>query len=145
MPGSIPGFLGVTAFAAIKFTGYSLAVFGLKKLQPAITTAAMKIAAARTALGFVLGPPATIFGLFLAGRIFANTVNSPIRDVPIYSVLFIARILIWALILFLFTKKSPLPRPSFWLYSFLGAIVSSLLDWPGYALAIAAPGKLTFC
>jgi hypothetical protein len=145
MPGSIPGFLGITAFAGIKFLGYSIALSGLKKLQPTITSAAIKIAAARTGLGFVLGPPATFVGLFLTDRVLIHSVNSRAHEIGIYGALFVARIFIWALILFLFTKKSPLPKHMFWLYSFFGAVISSLLDWPGYALAIAAPGKLTFC
>jgi hypothetical protein len=48
-------------------------------------------------------------------------------------------------LLYLFTKKAPLPKSSLWLYSLLGAMVSSLLDWPGYALATHAPGQLVFC
>jgi hypothetical protein len=55
------------------------------------------------------------------------------------------RIFVWAFVLFLFTRKSPIPRSKFWLYSLVGAIVSSLLDLPGYALALAAPGKIVFC
>jgi hypothetical protein len=151
VPGTLPGFLGVAAFGGIKFVGYSLAVSGLKKFEPAITSAATKIAAVRTGLGFILGPLATISLGFLIGFIFSHlgvsssTSNSSSPMVYIYALLFIVRIFVWALVLFLFTRKAPLPRSSFWLYAFLGAIVSSLLDWPGYALAIAAPGQLTFC
>jgi hypothetical protein len=151
VPGTLPGFLGVAAFGGLKFVGYSLAVSGLKKVEPAVTSSATKIAAVRTGLGFILGPLATVSLGFLIGFIFSHlgvsssTSNSSSPMVYIYALLFIVRIFVWALVLFLFTRKAPLPRSSFWLYAFLGAIVSSLLDWPGYALAIAAPGQFTFC
>jgi len=151
VPGTLPGFLGVAAFGGLKFVGYSLAVSGLKKVEPAVTSSATKIAAVRTGLGFILGPLATISLGFLIGFIFSHlgvssaTSNSSSPMVYIYALLFIVRIFVWALVLFLFTRKAPLPRSGFWLYAFLGAIVSSLLDWPGYALAIAAPGQFAFC
>jgi hypothetical protein len=151
VPGTLPGFLGVAVFGGIKFVGYSLAVSGLKKFEPVITSPATIIAAVRTGLGFILGPLTTISLGFLIGIIFSRlgaspgSSNSSSPMVYIYALLFIVRIFVWALVLFLFTRKAPLPRSSFWLYALLGAIVSSLLDWPGYALAIAAPGQLTFC
>jgi hypothetical protein len=145
VPGTLPGFLGVAAFAGIKFVGYSLAVSGVKHFEPAILAAATKVAAVRTGFGILLGPPATFLGAYITGSMFFRSGYSPFQNAAVYGALFIARIFIWALVLYLFTKKAPLPRSSFWLYSFLGAIVSSLLDWPGYALAIAAPGKFVFC
>ena len=151
MPGTIPGVLGVVAFGGIKFVGYSLAVSGLKKCEPAISASATKIAAVRTGLGIILGPLATLLVVFLIGLMFfrsANSSTSPNSSLDLlatYGILFIVRIFVWALVLFLFTLKSPLPRSSFWLYALFGAMVSSLLDWPGYALAIAAPGKIVFC
>ena len=151
MPGTIPGVLGVVAFGGIKFVGYSLAVSGLKKFEPAIVSSATKIAAVRTGLGVVLGPLATLLILFLIGLIFfrssnlSTSPNSPFQMPAIYGLLFIVRIFVWAFVLFLFTNKAPLSRSSFWLYALLGAMVSSLLDWPGYVLAIAAPGKIVFC
>jgi hypothetical protein len=143
--------LGVAAFGGIKFVGYSLAVSGLKKIEPAITSSAAKIAAVRTGLGFVLGPLATISLGFLISLIFSvlfgpsSSSKSNSALLYLYPLLFAVRIAVWALVLFLFTRKAPLPASSFWLYAVLGAVVSSLLDWPGYALAIAAPGQVPFC
>jgi hypothetical protein len=142
--------LGVVAFGGIKFVGYSVALSGLKKVEPAIAASSTKIAAVRTGLGVILGPLATLLVVFLIGLIFFRSGNSSSPDSPfqmpaIYGLLFIVRIFVWAFVLFLFTNKAPLPRSSFWLYALLGAMVSSLLDWPGYALAIAAPGKIVFC
>ena len=151
MPGTLPGYLGVAAFAGIKFVGYSLAVSGLKKLEPIIASTASKIAAVRTGLGILLGPLATLLIVFLISLIFIRPDTSPnspdwsLQMPGIYGLLFIVRVFVWAFVLFLFTNKSPIPRSKFWLYSFFGAIVSSLLDLPGYALALAAPGKIVFC
>ena len=145
MPGTLPGYLGVAAFAGVKFVGYSLAVSGVKHFETTLAASAIKVAAVRTGLGFVLGPPATLLGAFLTEAMFFRSGYSPFQTAAVYGVLFIARIFVWALVLYLFTKKAPLPRSSFWLYSLLGAIVSSLLDWPGYRLAIAAPGQFVFC
>ncbi len=151
MPGTLPGFLGVAAFGGIKFVGYSLAVSGLKKFEPGITSSATKVAVVRTGLGFILGPLATISLGFLVGLIFSvlfgpsSPSNSDSALLYLYPLLFVVRILVWALVLFLFTRKAPLRPSSLWLFAVLGAVVSSLLDWPGYALAIAAPGQVTFC
>jgi hypothetical protein len=151
VPGSLRGYPGVAAFAGIKFVGYWLAVSGLKKLEPAIASTASKIAAVRTALGVVRGPLLTLLIVFLISLVFIRTDTSPsppnwsVRRPEIYDLLFIVRISVWASVLFLFTNKSPLPKSKFWLYACGGAIVSSLLDLPGYALAQVAPGKIVFC
>ena len=145
MPGTIPGILGVAAFGGIKFVGYSLAVSGLKKVEPTILSSATVIAGWRTGLGFVLGPVATISGVLLADALLAGHKFLRYENYVIYGILVIARIFIWALLLYIFTRKAPLPRSRFWGYSILGAVISSLLDIPGYALAFAAPGQLVFC
>lgn len=151
MPGTIPGVLGVVAFGGIKFVGYSLAVSGLKKVEPIVSASATKVAAVRTGLGVLLGPVVSVALIYLLGFFVSRFVPSASflhsgSPIPLlYGILFIVRIFVWALVLFLFTRKTSLPRSRFWLYSALGAIVSSLLDWPGYALAIAAPGQIVFC
>jgi hypothetical protein len=151
LPGALPGVLGLAAFAGIKFAGYSIAVVGLKQKEPTIHSRAVTIAATRTALGLVLGPLASLFLLFLIGLAFdrSGTVSSSsyssLEMPTLYALLFGVRILVWALVLFLFTAKSPLSRGKFWAYTVTGAVVSCLLDWPGYALAIATPGKISVC
>ena len=151
MPGTIPGGLGLAAFAGIKFVGYSLALSALKKREPTITARPMTIAAVRTVLGAILGPLATMLILFLIGLVIIHPDAPPgwvswSLDLPaIYGMLFVIRICVWALVLFHFTTTAPLSKSRLWLYAFAGAIVSTLLDWPGYALALAAPGKIAFC
>ena len=141
----------MAAFGGIKFVGYSLAVSGLKKVEPIFSASATKVAAVRTGFGVLLGPVMSISLIYLLGFIVSRFApSSPLlhsgSPMPVlYGILFVVRIFVWALVLFLFTRKAPLPRSRFWLYAFFGAIVSSLLDWPGYALAIAAPGQVVFC
>jgi len=123
---------------AVNGTVNDLAVSGVKHFEPTIVASATKIAAVRTGIGFVLGPPATFLGAYFTEALFFRSGYSPFQNVAVYGVLFIARIFIWALVLYLFTKKAPLPISSFWLYALLGAIVSSLLDFtfsPGTACA----------
>ena len=64
MPGAIPGLPGLAAFAGIKFGGYILAGLALRKVQPAITAGAIKMAATRTGLGILLGPPLMLAAIY---------------------------------------------------------------------------------
>jgi len=105
VPGAIPGLPGLAAFAGIKFGGYVLAVTALRKLQPAITASALKIAAARTGLGILLGQPVTIAAIAIVEH-FSTPTNEDSSPLPIlYAFLFALRILIWALVIFVFTKQ----------------------------------------
>lgn len=80
MPGTVPGILGVAAFAGINFVPYSFAASGLKKFEPTVVASATKIAAARTGLGFVLGPPATFLGALLTEAVFFRSGYSRFRE-----------------------------------------------------------------
>ena len=64
---------------------------------------------------------------------------------PFYISLIIARILIWALVIFLFARKTSMSTGWLWAFAFLGAVWSCLLDIPGYGLAIISPGKIVIC
>jgi hypothetical protein len=145
MGGYFPGPLGFAAFAGVKFGGYALAGIALKKLQPAITGSALKIAALRTGLGVVLGPPITLLGGMIVGLLLAGVG----RDMPTYFcyvfLLRPLRILIWALVLYIFTRRIDLSASRFWGYAAMGATWSCLLDWPGFKLAMVAPGKIPVC
>jgi len=141
---TFPGPVGVAVFAGIKFTGYLFAAKALKALQPAITAGAAKIAGTRTGLGLLLGPPFT----FLIGF---GTSSFFVRFAPhnsfyaFYASLVIARILIWAAVIYLFARKSGLAARRIWAYALAGAVWSSILDVPGYGLAVLAPGRVVIC
>jgi|SRR6266851_1403225 hypothetical protein len=144
MPGYLPGIPGFVAFAGIKFGGYVLAGLAMKKVQPSIAASAVKIAATRTGLGILLGPPMTLLGAFAIGLLSPNS-NS---DMPLYGTyvfLFIVRILVWALVVFIFTKRSDIAKSRLWMYASVGALWSCLLDLPGFGLAFISPGKIPIC
>jgi hypothetical protein len=132
--------LGAAAFVSFKFGGYFLAAAALKKLQSAITASALKIAAARTGLGLLIGPLFTFLTVWLAS-LFAPDAGW----YGLYAILFCVRILIWSLVLFFFSKRAELSVLRLWLLALVGAIWSSLLDWPGYKLAIISPGRIPIC
>jgi hypothetical protein len=144
VPGAIPGLPGLAAFASIKFGGYFLAGIALKKLQPTITASVVKIAATRTGLGILLGPPMTLLGAFVIGLLFSSA-KSDMSVYVGYMILLLVRVLVWALVVFVFTKRSNLSRANLWAYATAGAVWSCLLDWPGFKLAMIAPGQIPVC
>ena len=144
MGGSFPGPLGFAAFAGLKFGGYVLAGIALRKLQPAITASAVKIAAARTGLGILLGPPIT-FAAIAAIEHFRRPGGSDESTLALYPFLFALRVLIWALVIFLFARRTGLPEGKLWTFAMLGALWSCALDLPGFGLAMISPGRIAIC
>jgi hypothetical protein len=102
----------------------------------------VKIAATRTGLGILIGPPLTI-GLALALEKF-NLPDSQF-NVGVYLLLYVLRVLVWALVINHFVDEIDFFEPKLWGYSALGAVWSCLLDLPGYALAIISPGQIPIC
>ena len=144
MGGYFPGLLGFASFVGVKFGGYLLAGVALKKVQPTITAGVAKIAATRTGLGILLGPPMTLLGAFLIGFLVPY-LQSGSSVYTAYVFLLPVRVLIWGLVIFLFTKQSNLPRSKLWTYAVAGAVWSCLLDLPGFKLAMIAPGQILVC
>jgi hypothetical protein len=143
MPGSIPGIPGLIAFAGVKFGGYCLAGMTLRKLQPAITASAIKIAGARTGLGMLIGIPLSIGMTFVLSFLFPAANGA--ATISAVTFIFAMRVLVWALVIHLFTKRIVLPKSKFWGYSALGALWSCLLDVPGIGMALITPGQIPFC
>ncbi len=144
MGGYFPGPVGFAAFASVKFGGYVLAGLTLRKVQPAIAASALKIAATRTGLGVLLGPPLMLAAIYANEKLILNS-NSATPTVLLYAYLFAVRLLVWALVIFLFTKDLSIPRSQLWRYAGVGAVWSCLLDLPGYGLALVSPGQITIC
>lgn len=140
----MPGPLGFAAFAGVKFGGYVLAGVALRKLHPAITASAAKIGAARAGLGILLGPPVTVAAIVIVEH-FSSPASSDSSLLPLYPFLFALRVLIWALVIFLFARRTELAESKLWTYASVGALWSCLLDVPGIALAIVSPGRIPFC
>src|SRR5262249_30659913 len=116
VPGSIPGPVGFAAFAVVKFGGYVLAGFALKKAQPLVNASAARIAAVRTGLGIVIGPLLTIGALALAEHLFPDPRANPV-DQLVYPYLVVMRFFVWMLVIFLFTRHLSLSGSKLALYS----------------------------
>ena len=138
---AFPGPLGFVAFAAVKFGGYVAAGIALKKLYPSIAAGAAKIAAVRTGLGILLGP-AFIIGIAALGAQFHW---NPDSSLPPYLALLCLRILIWALVIWIFLRKTEESRNYLWVNAGAGALWSSLLDVPAIVLLAIAPGRIPIC
>lgn len=139
--GLFPGPLGFAAFAAVKFGGYCAAGLALKKLYPSIAAGAAKIAAVRTGLGILLGP-ALLLGL--AAVAAARHWKSDSNLAP-YLVLAGIRVLIWALVIWIFLRNTAESRRHLWVNASAGAVWSCLLDAPAVFLLAIAPGKIPIC
>src|SRR5215469_5439905 len=144
MGGYFPGPLGFAEFVGVKFGGYAVAGIALKKLQPTISAGAIRIAATRTGLGILLGPPMTLLGAFLIGFFLTRT-DSAAASYGAYAVLFLVRILGWSIVIYILTKQTNLATSRLWTFALLGAAWSCLLDWPGFKLAMIAPGQIPVC
>jgi len=142
--GYFPRPLGFAAFVGVKFGGYILAGIALRKLQPAITAGSVKIAATRTGLGILMGPPVTIAAIAIFDH-FSSLASPDSSTLALYPFLFALRILIWALVIFIFTKQFKLPASKLWTYASAAALWSCLLDLPGFGLALISPGQIPIC
>jgi hypothetical protein len=140
--GYFPGPAAFAAVVGVKFGGYVLAGVALKRLEPAITASSVKIAAARTGLGILFGPPVT-FAIFLALQPLKLADNT--SSYVFYPFLYALRVLIWAWVILLFVKNLNLPKSTLWKYATAAALWSCLLDLPAYGLAIISPGQIPIC
>jgi hypothetical protein len=140
--GLLPGPLSAAVFAGIKFAGYALAGIALKKVEPAITTSVLKVAILRTGMGIVFGIPTMFIAVLAVSQLFKGSEEN---GVLMYSILLVARILIWAFLLYVVSKSHEISRRKMWGLALAGAIWSCLLDFPGYKLALIMPGQIPIC
>jgi hypothetical protein len=145
MPGHLPGIPGYIAFAGVKFGGYYLAGLALRKWQPAVTASALKIAGTRTGLGVLIGPPLTIGLAYVIAKFFPQINTDLLIFSCMYAFIYVLRVLVWVLVIYLFTKQIGLLKSKLWTCAALGAVWSCLLDLPGFGLAIISPGQVPLC
>ena len=140
--GMVPGPLGLVAFVVVKFGGYVLAGLVLKRAYPLIAASAARIATVRTGLGLFLG----LCLWALSMTVLRSWPFFPSSPYVSYGWLVALRIAVWATVIALFTSKVEAFRAGkFMGFAILGALWSSLLDVPGIALAIVAPGRIPIC
>jgi hypothetical protein len=144
MPGSLPGYPGIAVFVGIKFGGYLLAGAVLRKYVPAIKRSVLTIAASRVVLGVLTGPSLTLLFMWSLGLVLRP--GSRLESgYLVYAFLAVARVFIWAFVLFMVSDRKEYPASRLWVDAVLCTVWSCVLDWPGYKLAGLAPGKWTFC
>jgi len=138
---AFPGPLGFSAFIAVKFAGYVLAGFVLKRIYPSISSGAAKIAAVKTGFGILLGP------LFFIGVVALSAYMhwTPNSNLEPYLLLLSVRVLVWALVIWIFLRRTAESRRYLWPNAGAGAIWSSVLDVPAVVLLAIAPGRIPFC
>jgi len=139
--GMLPGPLGLAVFVAVKFAGYMLAGVVLKKAYPGIVGGIAKIAAVRTGVGLLLG----IGFWFLALKYLGDSRLVNASPWITYAWLSALRIVIWAGVILLFTRKLEGSTAKFLGLSALGALWSGLLDVAGVGLALITPGQIPIC
>ena len=148
MPGSVPGIEGYAAFVGVKFTGYCLAGWVLKKSYPGVSDRAVTIASTRTAIGLLVGPLVVYGSMWFVARsdpgVGANSAGDWVL-IPFYGELLGLRIVIWGIVVYLFCRNPAIRVSRLIVYAWIGAIWSCILDIPGIALAWVAPGKVPFC
>ena len=126
--------IGVIAFACFKFAGYLLVFRFLLRIHPAVQASAWLMAVTRTVLGVLVGG-AVYFGW-----------NAPTRQaIPYYLLLVLLRIFIWGAVIHFFIRGDDMPFRKKLLYSFDGAVLSSLMDIPAAVFAFLVPGGVLFC
>ena len=145
MGGAYPGPAGFAAFVGVKFSGYCLAGWTLRKLCPSVSARAVTIAATRTGIGILTGP-LTFFGsMWLAAKLNLDTNSTWSIIVGLYVPLFILRVFVWGFVVWLFCRRPPIDMPRLLKYASAGAFWSCILDLVGISLALIAPGRITVC
>lgn len=139
--GVFPGPAGFVAFAGVKFAGYVLAGRVLRKLYPSLVAAPVKIAAVRTGLGIVLGP------VLLLGSLAWIEGKHGVADSNVFAYLMLSgiRVLVWALVIWIFLRGTAESRRYVWVNASAGALWSCLLDIPAVFLLEIAPGRIPIC
>jgi hypothetical protein len=139
--GVFPGPAGFVAFAGVKFAGYVLAGRVLRKVYPSLAAAPVKIAAVRTGLGIVLGP------VLVLGFAALIDTQPGVADSNVYAYLMLVgvRLLVWALVIWIFLRRTLESRRYVWASASAGALWSCLLDIPAVFLLEIAPGRIPIC
>jgi RsiW-degrading membrane proteinase PrsW (M82 family) len=136
--------VAVIAFVCFKAIGYAFLVIWLKKREPQIRPHTLLIVGVRVLIGLLT---AAILSFFwdAARHRFNGFYNVSYEFLPYYSVLFVLRIFVWAVTLYIFSRNNTLSSKKIWLYALAGSICSSLMDIPAGFLTILVPGALHIC
>jgi hypothetical protein len=136
-----PGPLGFAAFSAVKFVGYTMAAWALKKGYGKSSSNPLLVGLARTAIGLITG---ISFGAvwLLASR------NQAISEmaVPLFFIVLVPiRMTEWMVLIHFFFDRGATDRSRALKYAALGTGWSFVLDAIGIAAAVVIPGGFWIC
>ena len=145
MGGAYPGPASFAAFVGVKFGGYCLAGWTLRKLESGVSARVVTIAATRTGIGILAGPLTFFASMWAVARFNINIESTRSMIFGIYVPLFILRVIVWGFVVWLFCRRPPIDMPRLLKYAGAGAVWSCILDLVGISLALIAPGRITVC
>jgi hypothetical protein len=138
MPGG-PLPIGIAAFTAVKFAGYTVAAIQLKRSYKIERPSALAIGGARTAVGIGVGVVyATAIGALLALLGFGSWPLFFLGLVPV-------RLAEWLLIIWAFFENPIKDSARAFKYSAAGTAWSFLLDVPALVALFYIPGGFWIC
>ena len=138
------GVVGYIAFAGVKFAGYTLAAFALKKAYPSAGTSTIKVGLARTGIGIVAG---ALFGgiwLLLSTR-FEDSWPDWMAGSVFFGLLIPIRLAEWSLLIHLFFDRGLVQRAKDLKCAAYGSLWSFVLDAIGIVAAFVVPGGFWIC
>ena len=138
MPGGLANPLtGYVAFSAVKFGGYTFAVWRLNRSYPDHTHNVVAVGATRTGIGMLFG---TLLTMLLFPLVFIGS-----RGLLLGYLVFVpVRLLEWWLIILIFYDRRLVTRAKDWRCAGLGTVWSFVLDAPAI-IGLVATGGFWIC
>jgi hypothetical protein len=131
-----PSPIGGLAFVAIKFAGYSLAGYQLRKWYQESSVNHFTFGAARTILGIIAG---------VSFAFLAEEMEIARSELDFFVYLLPVRLLEWLLVIWVFFQHKQVQTSRLVKHSFLGTVWSYVLDAPAVGSIFVVPGGMWVC
>ncbi len=130
-----PSLIGAACFVGLKFAGYSAYGYGMTRTLSVRRPRPLVFGAARTGVGFGVG---VLYGLMLTLLPEAPAHLAYVGLLPV-------RVLEWGLLIWLFYGRSSIGFSRLSILTFIGVLVSYLLDGLGLVFVFVVPGAMWVC
>jgi hypothetical protein len=137
-----PAPLGFAYFVGVKFVGYTVAAFVIRKSYPEFKGGFVKVGAARTAIGIGAGLAYGALWFLIGSKAFGTADPGP---VSYFAGLLPVRIAEWMWLIHLFFDKGLGHRRKAFKTASAGTVWSYCLDAIGIAAAFVIPGGVWVC
>ena len=145
MPGA-PTEIGYGVFAAVKLVGYVGAAKALKWGYPESRHGALKVGAARTAIGMAAGLAYGAMWIWVLEKALMPGVNEiTMLSIYYFALLFPLRVAEWGFTIWLFFDRGFRDKGKLMKWIGLGILCSYLLDAIGLISAFVVPGGFWIC